>query len=96
MKVNQLAEDIAHQLIKLTNADVLIDDRCSSTIGFRLRQCLSWGIPYILVVGRKAAADVPKFEVINQKTRTTLELTHFEMINFFKSKFSISNKNTIS
>jgi hypothetical protein len=95
MKVDQLVEDIAHSLSKSTSADILVDDRTSYTIGNRIHQCLAWGLPYVVVAGRKAAYDIPKFEIINHKTKQVFDLTHSEMIKLFQKQFPVSLKDKV-
>lgn len=63
--------------------NVLVDDRLDLTIGRRVKELKAIGIPYLLVIGKKACEDIPKFEVINVYKDESLELTHAETMEYF-------------
>ena len=60
----EVAERIEKRFLKLQNRqDFLFDDRHSLSIGKRLKECQSMGIPLAIVAGKTALEDEPKVEV---------------------------------
>lgn len=45
--------------------DVIVDDRTNLSIGRRLREAKRSGYPLIIVIGKKATQDIPRFEVFD-------------------------------
>ncbi|XP_015910484.2 probable proline--tRNA ligase, mitochondrial [Parasteatoda tepidariorum] len=64
--------------------NIIIDDRTNLTIGKRVQECSELGIPYIIVVGKHALKDVPKFEIIDVYRNQTIFLSHKETMEMFK------------
>lgn len=85
--VHRLAEDLASHLVNYTSADVVIDDRSSLTIGDRVYQSKCWGLPILIVVGKKATQSVPIFEMINTYQEKTEEFSHIELMDKIKTMF---------
>lgn len=57
--------ELYHLLENIPNLsnDVLIDDRLEKTIGKRLIEAKSFGIPFIVVAGKDATKNTPLFEL---------------------------------
>ncbi|KAG9350925.1 hypothetical protein JZ751_024814 [Albula glossodonta] len=73
-----LAEELCHSLgstIPGLRGEVVLDDRTQLTIGRRLKDAGCLGYPYVIVVGRSAAEDLPRFEVRCQQSGETMFLS---------------------
>ncbi|XP_035206870.1 probable proline--tRNA ligase, mitochondrial isoform X2 [Stegodyphus dumicola] len=86
--VTPFAEDLSDSLnnINWLSSNVLIDDRTNLTIGKRVQESNSLGIPYVIVVGRSAQEELPRVEVIDMYKNEVSFLTHKETMDFFRSK----------
>ncbi|XP_054908137.1 probable proline--tRNA ligase, mitochondrial isoform X2 [Poeciliopsis prolifica] len=77
-EASTLAEELVHnlgQFLPHLRGEVVFDDRTQMTIGKRLKDAGKLGYPYVVVVGRAALEEVPKFEVICQQTGETMFLS---------------------
>nr|XP_046247596.1 probable proline--tRNA ligase, mitochondrial [Scatophagus argus]XP_046247597.1 probable proline--tRNA ligase, mitochondrial [Scatophagus argus] len=77
-KAVDLAEELVHTLEETLpglRGEVVFDDRTQMTIGKRLMDASRLGYPYVIVVGKGALKESPKFEVICQQTGETVFLT---------------------
>lgn len=80
------AESLCLSLSKIDwlTSNVVIDDRTNLTIGKRIQEASTIGIPYVVVVGHSAMEEVPKMEVIDVYNSQTHFLTHKETLEFFR------------
>lgn len=69
--------------IDLLSDNVIWDDRTNFTIGKRVQDAATLGIPFAVVSGSKVLEDIPKIEVIDLYRNETLMMTHKEVISFF-------------
>ncbi|XP_077439720.1 putative proline--tRNA ligase, mitochondrial [Vanacampus margaritifer] len=77
-----VAEELVHtigQTLPHLKGEVVLDDRAQMTIGKRLKDASRLGYPYVIVVGKRALEDTPKFEVICQQTDEMMFLTKDEV-----------------
>ncbi|XP_064464030.1 probable proline--tRNA ligase, mitochondrial isoform X1 [Ornithodoros turicata] len=86
--VGNLPEHLSRHLNSLPRllGDVVLDDRNSWTVGRRLRDLYNIGIPYVVVAGKKIKEDVPRFELHDVYSQTSVDLTHSEVIGYFEMK----------
>ena len=73
----ELADKI-HNLLNDTKAEVILDDRDSS-LGFKMKDFELIGIPYIIIVGRRAAEGI--VELKNRMTNEKVEMPYMDAIN---------------
>ncbi|XP_034244727.1 probable proline--tRNA ligase, mitochondrial [Thrips palmi] len=55
--------------------DVIVDDRTNLSIGRRITEAKRSGYPLIIVIGKKAVEDIPRFEVIDLVNNREYEWT---------------------
>lgn len=55
--------------------DVIVDDRTNLSIGRRLAEAKRVGYPLIIVIGKKAVEDIPRFEVYDLISNQEYEWT---------------------
>lgn len=55
--------------------DVIVDDRSNLSIGRRISEAKRIGYPLIIVIGKKAVEDIPRFEVIDLMNNKEYEWT---------------------
>ncbi|KAF8771364.1 putative proline--tRNA ligase like protein [Argiope bruennichi] len=86
--VTAFANHFAESLSKVgwLNSNVIVDDRTNLTIGKRLQEASSLGIPYAVVVSKRAQEDIPQLEVIDVYNDQTNFLTHKEAMFYFRDK----------
>ncbi|GFU45277.1 probable proline--tRNA ligase, mitochondrial [Nephila pilipes] len=86
--VRTLADSLAESLTKINwlKSNVVIDDRTNFTIGKRVQEASSLGIPYLIVVGKQAQDEIPLLEVIDVYKDETFFLSHKETLSFFRNK----------
>ncbi|KAG5850045.1 probable proline--tRNA ligase, mitochondrial [Anguilla rostrata] len=73
-----LAEELCHSLgtsVPRLKGEVVLDDRTQLTIGKRFKDAGRLGYPYVIVVGKSAAEEQPRFEVCCQQSGETLFLS---------------------
>ena len=73
----ELAEKIYKEL-KAKKVEVVLDDRLQKP-GFKLKDWELIGVPYIIVVGRRAGEDIVEFKV--RKENTKEEVTSLDAIS---------------
>ena len=73
----ELADKI-HDLLNDTKAEVILDDRDSS-LGFKMKDFELIGIPYIIIVGRRANEGI--VELKNRMTNEKVEMPYMNAIN---------------
>uniref|UniRef100_A0A8C7I494 Probable proline--tRNA ligase, mitochondrial n=1 Tax=Oncorhynchus kisutch TaxID=8019 RepID=A0A8C7I494_ONCKI len=86
-EVAGLAEELALSLgeaLPRLRGEVVLDDRTQMTIGKRLKDASRLGYPYVLVVGQKAAEEMPRFEVICQQTGETTFLSRDGLVDLLR------------
>ncbi|GFY53229.1 probable proline--tRNA ligase, mitochondrial [Trichonephila inaurata madagascariensis] len=86
--VQALAYSLAESLTKISwlKSNIIIDDRTNFTIGKRINEASSLGIPYVIVVSKRAQEDIPILEIIDVYNDKTFFLSHKETISFFRDK----------
>lgn len=87
----QFAYDISTSLNQLEHLkdNVIIDKRTKLTIGSRFNNAKEIGLPYIVVIGKKATELIPKIEVHDIYHEKVMILTHAETIEFFRNIVNI-------
>lgn len=86
-EVAGLAEEMVHTLgeaLPNLRGEVLLDDRTQTTIGKRLKDAGRLGYPYVVVVGKGAAEETPRFEVICQQTGETMFLSRDGLVDLLR------------
>ncbi|KAK2724307.1 probable proline--tRNA ligase, mitochondrial isoform X4 [Artemia franciscana] len=75
-------DDIEKRLSKSKeyNGDILIDDRTNLTIGKRFMEAKKTGYPFIVIVGKNALDQTPKFELENLVKQTNEQLTFDQLM----------------
>ncbi|RWS09381.1 putative proline--tRNA ligase: mitochondrial-like isoform X1 [Dinothrombium tinctorium] len=92
--ITQFGEDLASHLSdNMFYDDVIIDDRSHLTIGRRMNDNKLWGIPYIVVVGKKALNETPKVEMISAYNNESFEMTQSEIIDYFNRVRNLNEVN---
>ncbi|GAU94800.1 hypothetical protein RvY_06512 [Ramazzottius varieornatus] len=89
LAVGPLPEILSQQLSELPHMDdeIVLDDRQDLTIGKRLMDAKKSGYPAIVVIGKTAAEDVPKFEVrFRHDPNLVLSLTSSDLLDFFRAQ----------
>lgn len=66
---------------KISEEDILIDDRTSYTIGRRLSEIKKLGIPHVIVLGSKVTADDPSVEYLELNKEKSSDLLIKGLIN---------------
>lgn len=66
--VAELVRHLGDRVPQLSE-DIIVDDRCSLSIGRRLREARRTGYPLIVVVGKPALESTPRFELIDNTRR---------------------------
>lgn len=68
--------------------DVILDDRTNQTIGKRLLDGKKLGFPVIIVFGKSASEDIPKYELhdVNKDECHYLELP--DLLKYLNEKYS--------
>ncbi|KAG8175538.1 hypothetical protein JTE90_016686 [Oedothorax gibbosus] len=86
-----LADSIAESLSKIDwlTSNIVIDDRTHFTIGKRVQEASGIGIPYVIVVGKHAQGDTPKFEIIDTYSDQTHMLSLEDTLQFFMDRNSL-------
>lgn len=79
---------MANILVNSLSEDILIDDRTHLTIGKRLLGLKSYGIPFIVIAGKRIKDEIPKFEIINTYKEESYFLTQLETLQFFENNLS--------
>ncbi|UYV67325.1 PARS2 [Cordylochernes scorpioides] len=87
--VTQLAMDLADQLASSITPHVALDDRTRSTIGYRLNSLRNIGVPFAIIVAKKALEPMPRFEVVDIYKDQTHFLNHTDTLQFFQSLSNI-------
>jgi prolyl-tRNA synthetase len=70
--------EVVHGLLEANETlkdDVVVDDRLNMTIGKRMKEAQKLGIPFIVVIGSKAAGSEPKLEVFHVNSNSTFDLS---------------------
>ncbi|XP_028857185.1 probable proline--tRNA ligase, mitochondrial [Denticeps clupeoides] len=83
-QLTSLAEELAHSLgsgLSNLRGEVVLDDRTQMTIGKRLKDAARLGYPYVVVVGPRAAEELPQFEVVCQNSGETLFLSREALVD---------------
>ena len=70
--------DKMHDILNDSKAEVILDDRDAS-LGFKMKDFELIGIPYIIIVGRRAAESI--VELKNRSTNEKEELPYMDAIN---------------
>ncbi|ELU18889.1 hypothetical protein CAPTEDRAFT_161660 [Capitella teleta] len=78
-----IADDLHSRLAALPNKgrEIVLDDRTQFSIGKRLNGAKTAGIPHVVIVGKPALEESPKFEYVDVYNETTKHLTAEEVIN---------------
>ncbi|GBN71459.1 putative proline--tRNA ligase, mitochondrial [Araneus ventricosus] len=86
--VTPFANHLAESLSKVSwlNSNVVVDDRTNLTIGKRLQEASSLGIPYVVIVSKRAQEDIPRLEVIDVYNDQTSFLSHKDTVSYFRDK----------
>lgn len=70
--------------IPLLKDNVIVDDRDWMTLGKRVMEARRVGYPLVIVLGKKAANDVPTFELINSYTRETNMFSQIQLLQYLR------------
>ncbi|KAK3609898.1 hypothetical protein CHS0354_036662 [Potamilus streckersoni] len=86
-KFFSMANDLYDKLDSLPNLhdEILLDDRTQLTVGKRIKKANEMGLPYIVVVGRKALEEIPLFEVIETSEKRTFFASAEQVIEHMKN-----------
>lgn len=71
---------------ELFKNDVVIDDRCHLTIGKRLLEGRKSGFPFVIIVGKKAVATPPCFELHDILNNVELSLPLPDLVKFLQER----------
>lgn len=79
----QKVSDEIHELLQKDRVEVVLDDR-SSKAGFKFKDWELIGIPYQIVVGKRANEGI--VELKDRRTLEKVEMNYLEAVNFIKEK----------
>ncbi|KAL3868467.1 hypothetical protein ACJMK2_041268 [Sinanodonta woodiana] len=82
-----MANDLYDNLDSLPNLhdEILLDDRTQLTVGKRIKKANEMGLPYIVVVGRKALEEIPLYEVIETSEKRTFFASAEQVLKHMKN-----------
>ncbi|XP_072943250.1 probable proline--tRNA ligase, mitochondrial [Epargyreus clarus] len=87
------ADEISHQLSSVVGGDLLVDDRHPLTIGKRLMMADRMGYPSVVVCGRAATENPPRFELYRSGADAPVLLTADELIRTVRTDCSDDKRN---
>lgn len=85
---------LAQQIPNLCD-NVIIDDRCDMTVGNRLLRAKKTGYPYIVVIGKSAAASPCLLELHDLNKNQCLHLSKSDLLHYVFNNNNISGSDLL-
>lgn len=82
-----LSQQLAEQFMKQFDMNVLLDDRGEKSIGWKLKQHKSIGIPCTVVLGKRLSEPTPLYEFSDNCDAQTKWITQAELFHKLRNKF---------
>lgn len=88
-KVKSIFDNLCHEIAQISGVskkDVIVDDRTNMTIGRRFLEAKRTGYPFVLVIGEKAANEVPLIECHDQTNESKVLLEPSALLQYLNER----------